>query len=76
MSNANKYGTVKTAEGVVVMLQQEAYVSSDNTYEAYGTDDNGGEYKVTWQVKEFDDGIMPDDESDMCDWDKYTVRQL
>jgi hypothetical protein len=66
-----------TYQGKTLVLQQSAYLSEDAmTYQAYAQDARGDEYKVIWQCKKFDDGDILTDESEMCDWDKFTVEKL
>ena len=73
--STNKFGDVKTTDGGVVHLTQQAYVvNASGLYEAHGKDDAGNNYKAQWQAV---DGWMDmDDESNCCDWSDYTVIKI
>jgi hypothetical protein len=51
-------------------LTKPAYIDGLQ-YTAHATDNQGNEYMVHWEIKEFDENV-PDDESEMCDWDNPT----
>lgn len=71
----NKFGDVKTTNGVIVHLTQQAYVVNANgLYEAHGKDDQDNSYKVQWQA--VDGWMSMDDESNCCDWHVYTVLEI
>jgi hypothetical protein len=68
------YGVVRTANGVKVFLTQEAYATNTPErprYEAQGIDEAGNHYQVTWDC--YDNWLEIEDESEVCDWDDYTV---
>lgn len=81
---ADKFGTVNS-KGVEIAIAQLPYIDSndwgDFFYTAVGQDRDGNEYQINWPVKDIymdDDGQydLPQDESDCCDWEIYTVRSL
>lgn len=55
-------------------LSQQAYPSNDGkTYQASASDKDGNNYLIVWDIV-CDD--TQGDESNACDWDKYTVVAL
>lgn len=65
-------------EGKEITLTQEAYLTGTQEapyYEATGTDQEGNEVTVKWEIKPqwlSEDGTLNgelEDESDACDWD-------
>lgn len=57
-----------------LILNQQAYVSGDGkTYQASASDKDGNNYLVVWDIV-CDD--TQGDESNACNWDKYTVVAL
>lgn len=62
-------------DGKTVYLTQDAYLSGGQ-YEATGVDQDGNVYTVTWTIKDDFDPWTNDDESNACDWDKYTVTPI
>jgi len=57
-----------TIDGNTITLTQQAYISeSGDGYQAHGTDAQGNEYMVHWDIV-----ADSDDESDACEWDKPT----
>jgi hypothetical protein len=70
----NDFGNVDF-EGVTVRLTQQAYVvNAEGLYQANGVDADGNDYTVSWQA--YDNWLEFEDESDACNWDKYTVQKL
>lgn len=71
----NEFGDVKHNDRIVHLTQQ-AYLAGTKdqpVYRANGVDDEGNDYRVTWTP--YDNFMEFDDESDCCDWDKYTVSK-
>ena len=76
----NDYGHVKTENGNVINLTQDAYIYADGVYKAAGVDNAGNIYEVTWATtKAWDDAQIDfkktgeiagwmEDESNACDW--------
>jgi hypothetical protein len=57
-------------------LVQQPYISDCGAfYQAHAKDDDDNTYLVKWAVTN-DDPDNCDDESDMCDWDVYTVSEI
>jgi|GEM_PF-2558253 len=60
-----------TIDGKEITLTQDPFidgvVGERPIYKAHGTDDQGNEYIVTWNVVDNWENI--EDESEMCDWD-------
>lgn len=65
-------------EGKEITLVQEPYIDGvageRPYYRAVGTDAEGNEYKVIWDVVDGWEDI--EDESDMCDWDSPASVEL
>jgi hypothetical protein len=67
-------------KGLDLKLMQEPYINDQMlsgvqrrcVYEALAIDDNDDEYMVTWNVINLD----CEDESEACNWDKFTVTAL
>lgn len=59
-------------EGKTIKTNQEPFIDgmSDEKpiYKAYGEDQEGNEYIITWNVVDHYEEI--EDESEMCNWDK------
>lgn len=75
----NSFGDVKTTDGTVVHLTQQAYsvnygTDGDVVYRAHGKDADGNEYMVTWQTYDNADEIENEDE--MCDWSEYDIEAI
>jgi len=63
-----------------LQLQNEAFIDRDFTndcdvYKAHAIDAEGNEYEILWQIT-IDNSADCDDQSNMCDWEDYTVREL
>ncbi|WP_232239208.1 hypothetical protein [Paenibacillus sp. FSL M8-0142] len=60
-----------TIDGKEITLTQDAYIDGlpgeRPIYKAHGTDAQGNEYIVTWNVVDGWENI--EDESEMCDWE-------
>lgn len=66
-----------THNDTVISLIQDAHIADDGRhYIALATDQNDGLYQVSWYVIDYDNSNAIDDESDMCDWDVYTIKVL
>ena len=61
-----------TKDGIEFDLQQDAYIDTDETYVAYAIGNNGRDYEITWEVKDYD----CIDEGDACDWDRWTYAEI
>ena len=63
-------------EGKILYLTQDPYLNElcnqDPAYYAHAVDYEGNEYRLRFEI------ICPDceDESEACDWEKYTVTKL
>lgn len=68
-----------TFEGKTYTLVQPAYVGADGRYYAAAVDDNGNEYRITWEttdawkeaqerLRETGEAGITVDESHACDW--------
>jgi hypothetical protein len=81
MSNSNEYGHV-IHEGITIYLKQDAYLANDSMmlgnagYFASGEDEEGNQYTICWEIKQFDEPQDDTDESEACDWDVFTVRLI
>lgn len=77
MEKITDYGTVDH-QGRLLTIMQNPYASSDigteDYYEALAIDDQENEYLVYWKVLDHEE--IPEDESEMCDWEKYEVKKL
>ncbi len=76
------YGTVEF-NGKVLKITQQPYFDGthhDQYFRANAEDEDGNEYQVIWDVKdeylELDEDDNSFDESDMCDWTKFTVIKI
>ncbi len=56
-------------------LTQDAYRASDTHYEAHAKDADDNDYLVHWSITN-ESAADETDESNMCDWDNYTVRDI
>lgn len=60
-----------TFEGKTITLTQDPYIDGPAdecpVYKAHGTDEDGNEYIVAWNVVDGYEDI--EDESEMCEWD-------
>lgn len=70
-----KFGELELKDGRTLTLQQHPYLASyynDSWYQALAVDPSGNEYYVRWGT------INPDaeDESNSCDWDKFTIKRI
>ena len=70
-SKKTEFGTVMYGE-VELRLTQNAYIISDTQYQANAVDDVNNDYQVNWDIINID----CDDESNACNWDKYSVIKL
>ena len=82
-SHSSRLGTIVDG-GHFMDLAQDAFINQDGTppecyYMAYAysrskTDDDGDPivYKVRWEIENHE----TEDESEACDWDKFTVEEL
>jgi hypothetical protein len=72
--SANEFGDITLENGVSISLTQQAYLagtSENPQYQAAAVDADGNGYLVMWTP--YGNFMEFDDESDCCDWDKYTV---
>ena len=76
------YGTVEF-DGKVLKITQQPFFDGthdDQYYRASAEDEDGIEYQVIWDVKdeylELEEDNNSFDESDMCDWTKFTVMKI
>lgn len=64
------YGSFKF-ENETYFLTQDAYIDGPNDHPYYTAhavkDDN--EYQLIWEIEYDDDGNMPENEDERCDWD-------
>jgi len=72
------YGTVQHNGKELTITEQpyphtavDNYIVSD-CYQAIAEDDEGNEYMVRWDIIDSD----AEDESDACDWEKYSVKAV
>ena len=62
-------------EGTELKLTREAQVTGSSTdlhFSAPAKDVDGNDYSIRWDIIKDDFGAS-DDDSDACDWEKYTV---
>jgi len=68
-----------TFEGKIFTLQQDAYMYQELNravvYRAHATDEQDNDYTVIWQLIKYENDEVPENEEEMCDWDKYTVEK-
>ena len=60
-----------------IFLTQQPFLDGayeDAFYCASGIDENGDDYQINWEITNSDSDC--DDESDMCDWDNFTITKL
>lgn len=60
-------------------LIQEPFISDNGTqYTAFAENNNREQLQVIWNVKQYyiDNPEELDDDSNACDWDKYTIVEL
>lgn len=68
---AAEYG-VYSKDGMDYVIVQLPYISSMDTYSAYGQDRDGNNVKLTWDISNLD----TTDESDACNWTVFDVDSL
>ena len=68
----NKYGEVETKEGVKLALTGIPFIGKAEKYRANAIDMDMKTYVVVWDIINHE----CEDESDACDWEKYTTRKL
>ena len=64
--------------GKTLKLSQTAYIDGVNGqsfYRAAATDDQGNLYKIKWDITH-PDPKRCEDESEMCNWDNFTVEEV
>jgi hypothetical protein len=71
--------------GKVLHMTQQAYIESTNNYGveevfylAHAVDDDGNDYLIRWETpfSAVPQTEWPEDESEMCDWDSFSVKQV
>ena len=70
----NDYGTIEYKDKMLTITQQP-YIEGPIDYPIYkalAIDIDGNEYEIIWPIVE----INCQDESDVCDWEKYHVKEL
>jgi hypothetical protein len=71
------FGTVEH-NGKTLTLTQQPYITGNSEcsyYEAVAEDEEENTYMVKWEITH-ENPDECDDESNMCDWDDYTVTEL
>jgi hypothetical protein len=71
------YGTVDYKNKTLTIMQapypdNHPYDSDLSVYKAIAHSEDGYEFEVTWSIKDYE----TDDESDACDWEEFSVREL
>ena len=67
---------------IQVKLDQDAYIDQgglpvETYYTAIAVDEEGNKYQIRWEITLSEEEQQEcDDESNMCDWDKYTATDL
>jgi hypothetical protein len=71
------FGTVEH-NGKTLTITQQPYITGTSEYSYYqavAEDDEENEYLVSWEITH-ENPSECDDESNMCDWDDYTITEL
>jgi len=70
-----EFGTVEF-DNKKLYLTQQPYIELGDVYRATAIDTENNVYEIEWDIKDDFDPSTDEDESDACDWNKYTVRKL
>ena len=77
MQNVNDHGHV-IHNGKILTLIQQAFIDGlegDEHYKAKAMDSDENEYMIRWEITA-ENWKEVEDESNMCDWDEFTVEVL